>query len=98
MLDYSATRDDEQYKIKGFYEYVEHDLGIEIHERRETNTPFRPDELRAVLIEILEVVGFLKENKMVHGDIRPEYIILQGEKPTYKLADRLGDPSPPTRV
>lgn len=60
--------------------------------------PFRPDELRSILIDTLEVVNFLKQNKMVHGDIRPEYIILHGDSPVYKLADRLGDPSPPTRV
>lgn len=33
MLDYSATREGENYKIKGFYELVEHDLGMEIQAR-----------------------------------------------------------------
>lgn len=35
---------------------------------------------------------------MVHGDIRPKYISFEPEAETFKLSDRLGDPTPPNQV
>ena len=35
---------------------------------------------------------------MVHGDIRPKYIVLETDETPNKLVDRLGDPYPPNKV
>lgn len=99
MLDYSsAALEGGTFLIKGFYELVEHDLCTEIKARKQSNVPFKAEELRNILIDVLEIVTFLKDKKMVHGDIRPEYIIIKEKQGIFKLADRLGDPSPPTKV
>lgn len=48
---------------------------------------------------MLEVLNYLREFKMIHGDIRPKYIYFDpsGEY-NHKLLDRLGDPSAPNQV
>lgn len=35
---------------------------------------------------------------MLQGDIRPKYIAYEPDADSYKLADRLNDPSPPNQV
>jgi serine/threonine protein kinase len=98
MLDYASEHTDNEFRIKGYYEMCEGNLLTEIENRREHGSYFEAEELRNLLIDTLEVVTFLKDHKMIHGDVRPEYIIVDSETQIYKLADRLGDPSPPTKV
>ena len=98
MYDYSAVHENGKYCIKGYYELPETNLAADLEQRKEEGAYFSADELRNLLVDVLEIVGFLKEKKMIHGDIRPEYVMFDNETQIYKLADRLGDPSPPTKV
>lgn len=98
MYDYSVMREDDHFVIRGYYELADANLAIELEQRREDKAYFAAEELRNLLVDILEIVTYLKEKKMIHGDIRPEYVMFDGESQIYKLADRLGDPSPPTKV
>jgi hypothetical protein len=98
MHDYSATYENGQYNVKGYYELAEANLAAELEQRRLEHAPFSAEELRNLLVDVLEIVTFLKERKMIHGDIRPEYIMFDNQAQIYKLADRLGDPSPPNKV
>jgi serine/threonine protein kinase len=98
MYDYSVMREDDHYVIRGYYELADANLAIELEQRKEAKAYFAAEELRNLLVDILEIVTYLKEKKMIHGDIRPEYVMFDGESQIYKLADRLGDPSPPTKV
>jgi hypothetical protein len=98
MYDYSVMREDDHFIIRGYYELADANLAIELEQRKEDKAYFAAEELRNLLVDILEIVSYLKEKKMIHGDIRPEYVMFDGESQIYKLADRLGDPSPPTKV
>lgn len=98
MHDYSVMLEDGQFVIRGYYELADANLAIELEQRKEAKANFSAEELRNLLVDILEIVTFLKEKKMIHGDIRPEYVMYDADTQIYKLADRLGDPSPPTKV
>lgn len=98
MYDYSVMYVEDHFVIRGYYELADANLAIELEERREAKAFFAAEELRNLLIDILEIVSYLKEKKMIHGDIRPEYVMFDADSQIYKLADRLGDPSPPTKV
>lgn len=44
-------------------------------------------------------MAFLEENRMIHGDIRPELISVPiSKEDNFRLVDRLSDPSPPINV
>ena len=106
MIDYSVEifqedEDDDQlkYYVIGYYEYMESDLSCEIKTRTQEERYFTDEELLGLEITMLEVLNYLREFKMVHGDIRPKYIFFDdsGEY-KHKLLDRLGDPSAPNQV
>ena len=79
MLDYSVKRASDGYSILAYFELPETSLFAELEQRRIENAPFHPDELRNLMIDILEIVVYLRKRKMIHGDIRPEYIMFDGE-------------------
>lgn len=80
--------DPEALKVSTFFEYPEDSLRPE---------ELKPDEAIKVFREILESICFLKDNKIVHGDIRPEYITFSEADRRYKLVDRLADTSQPLK-
>jgi hypothetical protein len=88
-----------QYMVIGFYEYPQHDLATEIIKRTTQQRHFTADELFRLEVCLLEVMTYLRNFKMVHGDIRPKYIAYDsGVRRQHKLVDRLGDASAPNNV
>lgn len=52
---------------------------------------FEDDELIKIFDSLLKVVIFLKEKRVIHGDLRPTYISRNPEKNCYVLTDRMID-------
>lgn len=57
-----------------------------------------PNEVLKFLHDILCGMAFLQEHKMVHGNIRPEYIYFDPREENYVLLDRFGDFLTPNQV
>lgn len=68
---------------------------FEYPEDRLYDESLTPDEAVRLFIDILQAICFLQGHKMIHGDIRPEYISYIAAERRYKLMDRLNDLSPP---
>lgn len=68
---------------------------FEYPEDRLRDESLQPAEAVKLFVNILEAICFLQSHKMIHGDIRPEYISFVAEAARYKLMDRLSDLSPP---
>lgn len=68
---------------------------FEYPEDRLYDETLTPDEALRLFIDILQAICFLQSHKMIHGDIRPEYISYMAADRRYKLMDRLKDLSPP---
>lgn len=54
-----------------------------------------PKEAIRLFRDILEAITYLQSKKMVHGDLRPEYIVFDKKENLYVLLDRLMDVSLP---
>ena len=106
MIDYSVevfqseeNEENLEFVVVGYYEYPDYDLSLEIEDRKQEMRYFTEDELLSLEISMLEVLNYLREFKMVHGDIRPKYIYFDSSGEfNHKLLDRLGDPSAPNQV
>ncbi len=88
----------QEFLISGYYEYPDWDLEREIERKKEKNIFFEPEKLLRLIEDILSCLTYLQSKKMLHGDIRPKYIVLEKNDSPFKLADRLGDPHPPNKV
>ena len=53
------------------------------------------EEVVLLFHDILQAIVYLQSNKMIHGDIRSDYITFSIRENCYKLLDRLGDFSNP---
>ena len=81
-------------------------IPIPIHITYSTSTPpkithrsFNPKTLWRITREILHGMKFLEQNRMVHGDIRPELISVPVKREdNFRLVDRLADASPPVAI
>ncbi len=105
MVDFSTKSSDKDprqsksFLVSGYYEFPQKNLQSELVERAEKNQPFSDKEILKLILNMLECLAFLQQNKMVHGDIRPKYVAYNdSEAENHKLVDRLGDPSPPNQV
>ena len=83
-----VDKDDLNWMTSAYFEYPNEDLG---DRKEELNDP---RELIRLLNDILEAMTYLQQHKMVHGDIRPEYIFFNQATDRYVLLDRLIDASP----
>lgn len=84
--------DDHNYIVKAYFEYPNEDL----YQRQENLT--NPKELLKLLYDILTALTHLEKHRIVHGNLRPEYIYYNEEDDRYVLLDRLGDVTPPNQV
>ena len=99
MLDYSVHNISENnYCVKGFYKFPEINLLMLMQEKIELKESFDSDELTTILIHMLKAIAYLQVNKMVHGDIRPEYIGFYADEGSFILSDRLGNPAAPNII
>lgn len=69
-----------------YFEYPEDTVTVEELGAPKTIEMFR---------DIMSAVAYLQERKMVHGDLRPDYIGYSSRDRKFKLLDRLADISPP---
>ena len=72
--------------IKTFFTYPNNDYLSRVTQLRENQ-----DELLQFIHDILSATAYLEKNKMIHGDIRPEYIYYDHKLSKYVLIDRLND-------
>ena len=83
-----VDKDDLNWMTSAYFEYPNEDL---CDRKEELNDP---RELIKLLNDMLEAMAYLQRHKMVHGDIRPEYIFFNRATERYVLLDRLIDASP----
>ena len=81
------------YKVKTYYEYPFSDLDQEIQEKRANEGSFTSEQLTFIAYDILSVLDYLHSMSLAYGDLRPEYISFSEDGKTFKLLDRLNDPS-----
>ena len=84
LVDYIF--DDERMITEVFFDYPDNTLNFTNLTTKDTITIFR---------DIMNAIVHLQNMKMVHGDIRPEYIYYHSTKKCYVLLDRLIDSSSP---
>lgn len=85
LLEHIDTvHDPETWASRSYFRYPNSDL---FDQQSSINNPA---EIMRFLTQMLEVLQLLKENKYVHGDIRPEYIYYNHINQRYILLDRLG--------
>ena len=83
-----VDKDDDKWVTSAYFEYPNEDL---CDRREELNDP---REMIKLMNDLLEAMAYLQRHKMVHGDIRPEYIFYNRHVDKYVLLDRLIDASP----
>lgn len=83
LLSFNSQKKDEFcssfYKLGLFYEYFNNNLRNEISERQKVRAAYREGELWYLLDCLLNVVYYLKNKNVNHGDIRPYNIIITPE-------------------
>lgn len=100
LKDYSTRKKNDFcstfYVLRTFYEFEPNHLKKEILDRKNKGENFSMEELTHLLYNTVEAGAYLQENGQNHGDIRPSQILVSKEG-TFKLGDRLNDPTPPPR-
>jgi hypothetical protein len=81
--------DPDEKEICSYFEYPSED----IYEHKDKF--INKTHLKKFLVDIIQALVFLEQNKMIHGNIRPEYLFFDEESNTSVLLDRLGDVSAP---
>ncbi len=84
--------DDEKLETRIYFQYPNEDL----YERKELLRD--PKEFLLFLRDLLSGLAALEQKKMVHGNIKPEYIYFDEVSNKYVLLDRLSDSSPPNKA
>lgn len=102
MKDYSTSMKSDfcskYYKIRGFYEWPDHDLKTIIEERTINGESFTHQELTHIIYQIQDALCHLHKNGASFDDVRPLHIGIRREPNNYMLLDRLGDPYPAREV
>ncbi len=81
--------DPEELVIHSYFIYPNEDL----YERKELLK--NPEEMQKLISDISNALAFLERTKVIHGNLRPEYIYFDQKLENYILLDRLADTSPP---
>lgn len=101
MVDFSARPSPEGgFVVRGYYEFAEWDLEREVAARATEARHFSEADLLKLAENVLDCLAFLQEGRMVHGDVRPQYVRWRESEDARpcQLLDRMGDPSPPNQV
>ena len=83
------TVDEENYIVNSYFEYPNEDIYQKQGELK------NPHELIKFIHDILCALTFLQNKKIIHGNLRPEYMYYSEMEDRYVLLDRLADTSPP---
>ncbi len=98
LVDYSTTVKKElcstSYLTKGFYEFPRTDMKRENMQRKKVTGDFSGQEIHAMGNQVMNGLNHLHSKKIAHGDIRPQNIGYNKAEGSYKILDRLSDPSP----
>lgn len=98
MLGYSTAVKKElcstSYLTQGFYEFPKSDLAKEIGNRNLNGQGFSEAELSQIASQGLKGLNSLHQEKITHGDIRPQYIGFSHATGEVEILDRLADPAP----
>ena len=98
MLGYSTSVKKElcstNYFTQGFYEFPKSDLSKENSARVQGGNPYSEQELSHISSQALNGLSSLHQQKITHGDIRPQYLGYNKEAGDVQILDRLADPSP----
>lgn len=73
MIDYAYFPVDENFsafETHGFFELCDSDIGEEISERYQTQTPFSDLQIYNIIKNVISGLAFLQRHEMIHGDIR----------------------------
>jgi len=80
LVNYNSQKQDDFcssfFTLGLLYEYWGNNLRSEIQERRQFNEAYREGELWYLLDSLVNVVAYLKEKGVDHGDIRPYNVLL----------------------
>ena len=74
------------YRIQIIFEYYNSDLQRDIEQRSRTNNRYSEDQLWELFHSVLKALAALNQRGRVHGDIRPDNILISAGN-TYKIAD-----------
>ena len=98
MLGYSTAVKKElcstNYLTQGFYEFPKSDLSKEIGQKAQSGQSFSENELQQIATQALNGLNSLHQEKITHGDIRPQYLGISHVNGHAEILDRLADPSP----
>lgn len=98
MLGYSTAVKKElcstSYLTQGFYEFPKSDLAKDIGNRTQNGQGFSEAELSQIASQGLKGLNSLHQEKITHGDIRPQYIGFSHATGEVEILDRLADPAP----
>lgn len=98
MVGYSTSVKKElcstNYFTQGFYEFPKSDLSKENSARVQSGLPYSEQELSNITSQALNGLNSLHQQKITHGDIRPQYLGYNKESGDLQILDRLADPSP----
>jgi serine/threonine protein kinase len=98
MFDYSCHSKSEFcskfFKVRGFYELPTNDLKKEIGVRKKNLQEFNHEELTHMGYQCLSALEYLQTQGTPFCDLKPAHISVDNSTQTYKLLDRLNDPSP----
>ncbi len=102
MIGYSTSIKKElcstSYLTQGFYEFPRSDLGKEISNRVQSAGNFNEQELTSIAQNSLNGLNSLHQERISHGDIRPQYIGISHATNQAEILDRLADPAPLEKV
>lgn len=102
MIGYSTSVKKElcstSYLTQGFYEFPRSDLGKEVSSRAQNAGNFSEQELTAIAQQSLNGLNSLHQERISHGDIRPQYIGISHATNQAEILDRLADPAPVEKV
>jgi len=98
MLGYSTAVKKElcstNYLTQGFYEFPKSDIAKEITSRNQNGQGFPEAELSSIASHSLNGLSSLHQEKLTHGDIRPQYLGYNPQGKEVQILDRLADPTP----
>ena len=77
--------DDKFWILRSFFVYPNHDL-----RSRASELEFQANELLKFIHDVLSATAFLESKRLVHGDVRSEFIYYDAKYHRYILVDRLG--------
>lgn len=90
LLDYSCGNKNGTYLVTGYYEYPDNPLNYEFDKRIEEQGFFTSLELTMIILNVLNGLAYLENNKFISGGLSLSYIYYDEDKNCYKFTEKLG--------